>query len=87
MTYLMERMIKLKKKLNKSKKHGKKCSRDLSDSDSDSDQDSGSGSKGNLADKHLKLEQPNLESTDTCPIKAAKLALDITRLKTQKQTK
>ena len=34
---------------------------------------------GSLVDKHLKLEQPNLESTDTRPIKATKLALDITR--------
>jgi len=32
-----------------------------------------------LIDKHPKLEQPNLESTDTRPIKATKLALDITR--------
>jgi len=32
-----------------------------------------------LIDKRPKLEQPNLESTDTRPIKAIKLALDITR--------
>ena len=30
---------------------------------------------GSLIDKHHKLEQPNLESTDTHPIKATKLAL------------
>jgi hypothetical protein len=35
--YLTERLPKLKKKHKKSKKHGKKRSRDLSDSDSDSD--------------------------------------------------
>ncbi len=34
---------------------------------------------GILADKRLKLEQPNLESIDTRPIKATKVALDITR--------
>jgi len=37
MAYLTERLIKLEKKHKKSKKHGKKRSRDLSDSDSDSD--------------------------------------------------
>ena len=33
---------------------------------------------GSLIDNRPKLEQPNLESTDTRPIKATKLALDIT---------
>ena len=79
MAYLTERLLKLEKKHKKSKKHGKKRSRDLSDSDSGSDQDSGSGSTGSLIDKRPKLEQPKLESTDTRPIKATKLALDITR--------
>ncbi len=37
MAYLTERLIKLEKKHKKSKKHGKKHSRDLLDSDSDSD--------------------------------------------------
>ena len=37
MAYLTERLLKLKKKHIKSKKHGKKRSRDSSDSDSDSD--------------------------------------------------
>ena len=32
-----------------------------------------------MIDKRPKLEQPNLDSTDTRPIKATKLALDITR--------
>jgi hypothetical protein len=32
-----------------------------------------------LIDKHLILEQPNLESTDTRPIKAPKLAIDISK--------
>ena len=76
----MTKMSKLVKKLKKSKKHGKKRARDSSDSDSNSDQDSGSGSTGNLVDKRLKLNQPSgihLKSTDTHPIKATKLALDI----------
>jgi hypothetical protein len=37
---------------------------------------------GSRVDKHLKLEQPSgidLKSTDTRPIKATKLALDIIR--------
>ena len=34
---------------------------------------------GSLIDKHHKLEQPNLESTDTHPIKATKLAIDISK--------
>ncbi len=44
--------------------------------------DSGSSSTGNLVDKHLTLEQPSgndLKSTDTCPIKATMLALDVTK--------
>ncbi len=34
---------------------------------------------GSLADKHLKLDQPNLESIDTHPIKATKLAIDVSK--------
>jgi hypothetical protein len=34
---------------------------------------------GSLIDKRLKLDQPNLESTDTHPIKATKLAIDISK--------
>jgi hypothetical protein len=34
---------------------------------------------GSLIDKCPKLEQPNLESTDTLPIKATKLAIDISK--------
>ncbi len=82
MAYLTEKVAKLEKKLKKTKKHGKKRARDLSDSDSDSDQDSWSGSTGSQVDKRLKLEQPSgidFKSTDTCPIKATKLALDIIR--------
>ena len=79
MVCLTERLLKLKKKHKKPKKHGKKRSRDLSDSDSDNDQDSGSCSTGSLIDKRPKLEQPHLESNGTRPIKATKLALDITR--------
>jgi hypothetical protein len=37
MAYLTEKMAKFKKKLKKTKKHGKKRAHDLSDSDSDSD--------------------------------------------------
>ncbi len=37
MAYLTEKVAKLEKKLKKTKKHGKKCACDLSDSDSDSD--------------------------------------------------
>ncbi len=82
MAYLTEKTAKLKKKLKKTKKHGKKCACDLLDSDSDCDQDSWSGSTGSQIDKRLKLEQPtgiDLKSTDTCPIEATKLALDIIR--------
>jgi hypothetical protein len=74
--YLTEEITKLKKRLKKSKKH-KKGASDSSDSDSDSDWSSGTGSQ---VDKRLKLEQPpgiDLVSTDTRPIKATKLALDI----------
>jgi hypothetical protein len=35
MAYLTEKVAQLKKKLNKTKKHGKKRARDLLDSDSD----------------------------------------------------
>ena len=44
--------------------------------------DSGSSSTGNLVDKHLTLERPSgndLKSTDTSPIKATMLALDVTK--------
>ena len=34
---------------------------------------------GSLIDKHLKLEQPTLESTDTRPINATKLVIDISK--------
>jgi hypothetical protein len=37
MAYLTEKVAKLEKKLEKTKKHGKKCARDSSDSDSNSD--------------------------------------------------
>jgi hypothetical protein len=37
MAYLTENLTKLEKKLKKTKKHGKKCARDSSDSDSDND--------------------------------------------------
>jgi hypothetical protein len=71
----------LKKRLQKSKKH-KKRARESSDSDSDDNLDTGSSSTGKLVDKRLKIDQPSgihLESTDTRPIKATKLALDTIR--------
>ena len=37
MAYLTEKVAELEKKLKKTKKHGKKRARDLSDSDSNSD--------------------------------------------------
>jgi hypothetical protein len=37
MAYLTEKVAKLERKLKKTKKHGKKCARDSSDSDSDTD--------------------------------------------------
>jgi len=37
MAYLTEKLVKLKKKFKKSKKHGKKRARDSLDSDSDCD--------------------------------------------------
>jgi hypothetical protein len=80
--YLTEKAAKIKKKLKKTKNHGKKSACDSSDSDSNSDWDSWSGSTGSQVDKRLKLEQPtgiDLKSTDTCPIKATKLALDTIR--------
>jgi len=79
MAYLTEEMAKLKKRLKKSKKRSKKHARGSSDSDSDSGYDSGSSSTSGPVDKCLKIEQPSgshLESTDTRPIKATKLALD-----------
>jgi len=84
MAYLTEKLTKLEKKGNKSKKHSKKRARDSSDSDIDSDHERVYGSTGNQdpADKRLKLELPigiHLISTDTRPIKASKLALDTFR--------
>ncbi len=82
MAYLTEKVAKLDKKLKKTKKHSKKHACDLLDSDSNSDQDSWFGSTRSQVDKHLKLEQPtsiDLNSTDTHPIKATKLALDTIR--------
>jgi hypothetical protein len=82
MAYLTEKIVKLEKKLKKTKKHSKKRACDLSDSDSDSDQDSWSSSTGTQVDKCLKLKQTtgiDLKSTDTRPIKATKLALDVIR--------
>jgi len=72
-------MAKLKKKLNKSKKHSKKRAHDSSDSDIDSDHERVYGSTGNRdpADKSLKLEEPkgiHLKSIDTQPSKSTKLA-------------
>jgi hypothetical protein len=83
-SYLTEKLTKLKKKLNKSKRHSKKRACDLSDSDLDNDHERVYGSTRNqdLADKRLKLEQPNgihLISTDTRPIKATKLAPETIR--------
>jgi hypothetical protein len=80
-SHLTEEMTKLKKKLKKSKKH-KKRALDSSGSDSDSSQDSGSSSTGRPVEKRIKLVQPSgvhLDSTDTLPIKATKLALDTIR--------
>jgi hypothetical protein len=74
-------MTKLKKRLKKSKKH-KKRARETSDNDSDNKLDIGSSSTSGPVDKRLKIEQPlgiHLESTDTRPIKATKLALDTIR--------
>ena len=34
---------------------------------------------GSLANELLKLDQPNLESIDTHPIKATKLAIDVSK--------
>ncbi len=82
MAYLPEKVAILDKKLKKTKKHSKKRACDLSDSDSNSDQDSWFGSTRSQVDKRLKLEQPtgiDLNSTDTHPIKATKLALDTIR--------
>jgi len=80
MAYLTEKLTKLEKKLNKSKKHSKKRAR----YSSDSDHERVHGSTGNRdpADNRLKLEQPNgihLISTDTRPIKATKLAPETIR--------
>jgi len=86
MAYLTEKLTKLEKKLNTSKKHSnsKKCARVLSDSDIDSDQERVYGSTENQdpADKRLKLEHPtgiHLKSTDTHLSKSTKLALDTIR--------
>jgi len=81
-TYLTEEIAKLKKKLEKSKRHSEKCARESSDNDSDDNLDTGSSSTVSLVDKCIKSEQPSgihLKSTDTCLIKATKLALDTIR--------
>jgi len=81
-TYLTEEIAKLKKKLKISKRHSKKLAHESSDNDSDDNLDTGSSSTGSLVDKRIKLEQPSsvqLNSTDTRPIKATKLALDTIR--------
>ena len=81
-SHLTEEIAKLKKRLKqKSKKH-KKRARDSSDNDSDSSKDHRSSSTGRPAEKSNKLVQPSgvlLDSTDTRPIKATKLALDTIR--------
>jgi hypothetical protein len=81
-SHLTEEIAKLKKKLKKSKRHSKKRARDSSDNDSDDNLDIGSSSTSGPVDKRFKLEQPSgihLNSTDTHPIKATKLALDSIR--------
>ena len=82
MAYLTNEIAKLKKRLNKSKRHSKKRARESSDNDSDDKLDIGSSSTSGPVDKRPKIEQPpgiHLESTDTRPIKATKLALDTIR--------
>ena len=61
MAYLTEKLTKLEKKLNKSKKHSTKRARDSSDSDLDSDHERVYGSTRNRdpTNECLKLEQPN----------------------------
>ena len=64
----------------KKKKHSKKRDLDSSESDSDSDQDIWSSSTGKQIGKCRKLEKLlgiDLLTTDTCPIQATKLAVDI----------
>ena len=59
-----------------------KRAHESSDNDSDDNLDNGSSSTGSLVDKRIKLEQPSgvqLNSIDTRPIKATKLALDTIR--------
>jgi hypothetical protein len=56
-TYLTEEIAKLKKKLEKSKRHSKKRDRESSDSDSDDNLDIGSSSTSGPVDKHLKIDQ------------------------------
>ncbi len=78
----LDEIAKLKKKLKKSKRHSKKRACESSDNDSDKKLDIGSSSTSGPVDKRYKIEQPSgihLESTDTCPIKATKLALDTIR--------
>ncbi len=82
MAYLTEKLAKLEKRLKQPMKHGKKRARDSLDTDSNIDPNNGSSSTSEFIDKHHKLKQPSgiyLESTDTRPIKATKLALDIIR--------
>jgi len=71
-THLTEEIAKLKKKLDKSKRHSKKRARESTDNDSDDKLYIGSSSTGSLVDKRIK-------STDSRPIKATKLALDMIR--------
>jgi len=54
-TYLTEEIAKLKEKLQKSKRHSKKCARESSDNDSDDNLDTGSSSTGSLVDKSIKI--------------------------------
>jgi len=80
MAYLTDEIAKLKKRLNKSKRHSKKRARETSDNDSEDKLDIGSSSTSGPVDKRPKIEQPpgiHLEFTDTRPIKATKLALSL----------
>jgi len=81
-TYPTEEIAKLKKKLQKPKRHGKKRARESTDNDSVNNLNTGSSSTGSLVDERIKLEQSSgvqLKSTDIRPIKANKLALDTIR--------
>jgi hypothetical protein len=81
-TYPTEEIAKLKKKLQKPKRHSKKRACESMDNDSDDNLDAGSSSMGSFVDERIKLEQSSgiqLKSTDIHPIKATKLALDTIR--------